>query len=281
MDEAVSTLLTDLEDRGLLETTLVVMVGEFGRSPRVNRKSGREHWPQVQSILRSTSIPTGEGMLGRQIAETLELSRSYRGYIWSEWLTGTIPELLTLLAVVLGSGGLLSQAGRGGALFTLSLPVSRRRLVAVRAATGLGEVLLLAIVPVLLLPLLSPAVGETYGIGDAAVHALCLVIGSSVLFALRVPVVDGVQRRVASRTDRHLPGRARRIDRADLWLLPLRCLRPDERRALFPRRRFSVDKCVGQRRGDDRRAIGRRRQHRASGLLIRTGELTCLYPFSR
>ena len=140
-------------------------------------------YPEVQSILRSTPIPTGEGIVGRQIAEAIELSRDYRGYIWSEWLMGTIPELLTLFAVVLGSGGLLAQTGRGGAIFTLSLPVSRRRLLAVRAATGLGELSLLAIVPVLLLPLLSPAVGERYALGDAMVHAVCLFMGSSALFA--------------------------------------------------------------------------------------------------
>jgi hypothetical protein len=50
VDEAVSALLMDLEDRGLLETTLVVMVGEFGRTPRVSG-NGRDHWPQCYSAL--------------------------------------------------------------------------------------------------------------------------------------------------------------------------------------------------------------------------------------
>lgn len=50
-DEAVATLLQDLASRGLLDDTLVVVMGEFGRSPRVNSKAGRDHWPQVQSIL--------------------------------------------------------------------------------------------------------------------------------------------------------------------------------------------------------------------------------------
>ena len=51
----------------------------------------------------------------------------------------------TLFAVLLGTGGLLSQASGGGALFTLSLPVSRNRLLGVRAATGLAELLVLAL----------------------------------------------------------------------------------------------------------------------------------------
>jgi arylsulfatase A-like enzyme len=42
----MSALLDDLADRGLLESTLVVVTGDMGRSPRVNGKAGRDHWPQ-------------------------------------------------------------------------------------------------------------------------------------------------------------------------------------------------------------------------------------------
>jgi len=50
-DRAVAFLLDDLAGRGMLDDTLVVCMGEFGRSPRVNRNAGREHWPQAQSVL--------------------------------------------------------------------------------------------------------------------------------------------------------------------------------------------------------------------------------------
>jgi uncharacterized protein (DUF1501 family) len=50
VDEAVSALLEDLSDRGLLDSTLVVMVGEFGRTPRVT-KEGRDHWPACYTAL--------------------------------------------------------------------------------------------------------------------------------------------------------------------------------------------------------------------------------------
>ena len=50
-DRAYSALLDDLADRGMLESTLVVAVGEFGRTPRINNKAGRDHWPQVYSAL--------------------------------------------------------------------------------------------------------------------------------------------------------------------------------------------------------------------------------------
>jgi hypothetical protein len=46
LDRAVSALVEDLELRGLLETTLVVVTGDMGRTPRVNRSAGRDHWPQ-------------------------------------------------------------------------------------------------------------------------------------------------------------------------------------------------------------------------------------------
>jgi uncharacterized protein (DUF1501 family) len=50
VDQAVSALLEDLEVRGLLDSTLVVMVGEFGRSPRI-AGAGRDHWPACYSAL--------------------------------------------------------------------------------------------------------------------------------------------------------------------------------------------------------------------------------------
>jgi len=50
-DRAFSALVTDLEDRGLLDSTLVVMMGEMGRTPRINGRAGRDHWSQAQSVL--------------------------------------------------------------------------------------------------------------------------------------------------------------------------------------------------------------------------------------
>jgi hypothetical protein len=46
LDQVVPAFLEDLDQRGLLETTLVVVMGEMGRSPRINGKAGRDHWPQ-------------------------------------------------------------------------------------------------------------------------------------------------------------------------------------------------------------------------------------------
>ena len=46
LDRAFSALLDDLRDRGLLDTTLVVAMGEFGRTPRINKRAARDHWPR-------------------------------------------------------------------------------------------------------------------------------------------------------------------------------------------------------------------------------------------
>ncbi len=47
IDPATATLITDLKDRGLLDNTLVVWMGEFGRTPRINPRGGRDHYPRV------------------------------------------------------------------------------------------------------------------------------------------------------------------------------------------------------------------------------------------
>ncbi len=63
VDEALSALLEDLELRGLLESTLVVMVGEFGRTPRIVN-SGRDHWPQCYSALLAGAGIRGGAVFG-------------------------------------------------------------------------------------------------------------------------------------------------------------------------------------------------------------------------
>lgn len=51
MDQAVTTLIQDLHERGLDKKVLVVVWGEFGRTPRINKEAGRDHWAGVQSVM--------------------------------------------------------------------------------------------------------------------------------------------------------------------------------------------------------------------------------------
>ncbi|MCI0744486.1 MAG: DUF1501 domain-containing protein [Verrucomicrobia subdivision 3 bacterium] len=50
-DQTLPTLINDLEDRGLLNDTLVVWMGEFGRTPKINENASRDHWPQCYTVL--------------------------------------------------------------------------------------------------------------------------------------------------------------------------------------------------------------------------------------
>ncbi len=141
-------------------------------------------YPELRKLLEAMPEVDLGGAIGRRIAEGAELAREYRGYVWSQWFRQNMPEQLSLFAAVLGTGGLLAQTSGGGALFTLSLPVSRTRLLGVRAATGLTELLVLAFTPAIVLPLVSPVIGERYSVGDALVHSACMFVAGSVLFSI-------------------------------------------------------------------------------------------------
>jgi uncharacterized protein (DUF1501 family) len=60
LDQGLSALLEDLHQRGLLKTTLVVVVGEFGRTPKINQYGARDHWPRCFSaLLAGAGVPGG------------------------------------------------------------------------------------------------------------------------------------------------------------------------------------------------------------------------------
>jgi uncharacterized protein (DUF1501 family) len=78
LDRALAALVTDLIDRGLYERTLVVAMGEFGRTPRMNRSAGRDHWGNTFSVLMGCggmnmgqtigrSSPRGEHVVDRPL----------------------------------------------------------------------------------------------------------------------------------------------------------------------------------------------------------------------
>jgi len=62
LDSGWSTLVTDLRDCGLLESTLIVWMGEFGRTPKINDNTGRDHWPTAW-----TTVFGGGGVNGGQV----------------------------------------------------------------------------------------------------------------------------------------------------------------------------------------------------------------------
>lgn len=94
LDQAFSTLLDDLEERGLLETTLVVCLGEFGRTPRINNIGSRDHWHPCYF-----SVWAGGGVQpGRFIGESDERGEFPK-------TTPTTPEMVgTTILELLGIG---------------------------------------------------------------------------------------------------------------------------------------------------------------------------------
>jgi Protein of unknown function (DUF1501) len=72
LDQGVSALIADLHERGLLANTLVLVLGEFGRTPKVNKDAGRDHWPHAMSILMA-----GAGIPGGQIVGATDAKGYY------------------------------------------------------------------------------------------------------------------------------------------------------------------------------------------------------------
>jgi uncharacterized protein (DUF1501 family) len=68
LDKAVAALIEDLKQRGLFESTLVVVMGEFGRTPRMNKDAGRDHWGNAFSVaFASGSLKMGQ-IIGKSSA---------------------------------------------------------------------------------------------------------------------------------------------------------------------------------------------------------------------
>jgi hypothetical protein len=60
LDQGLAALISDLDERGLLENTLVICLGEFGRTPKVNKDAGRDDWPGAMSVLMAgAGVPRG------------------------------------------------------------------------------------------------------------------------------------------------------------------------------------------------------------------------------
>jgi hypothetical protein len=140
-------------------------------------------YPQLMKLVSTANTLDTSGPLGERIREGVELARDYRGYVWGQWVRQNLTQMGTLFAAMLGSGGPFAH---GSELFTLSLPASRNRLLGIRSAAGLAELAVLAIASMLVVPLMSPAVGHTYSVGDALGHGACFFVASAAFFSLAV-----------------------------------------------------------------------------------------------
>jgi hypothetical protein len=71
-DQSLAALIEDLDDRGLLDSTLVVALGEFGRTPKINGNAGRDHWPDCYTVLLA-----GGGIRGGSVYGSSDSSGAY------------------------------------------------------------------------------------------------------------------------------------------------------------------------------------------------------------
>ena len=72
LDQALAALLTDMKERGLLDETLVAVFGEFGRTSKINKDGGRDHWGNAGSMLFA-----GAGVRGGQVVGTTDERGEY------------------------------------------------------------------------------------------------------------------------------------------------------------------------------------------------------------
>ena len=72
LDQGIAALVEDIHDRGLEKDVTVIVWGEFGRTPKINKSAGRDHWPSVHAALLA-----GGGMrMGQAIGSTNRLAES-------------------------------------------------------------------------------------------------------------------------------------------------------------------------------------------------------------
>ena len=73
VDPAISSLITDLKSKGMLDRTLVVWLGEFGRTPKINPNAGRDHFPRVFSAMLAGGSVKGGQIIGESSADGTEV----------------------------------------------------------------------------------------------------------------------------------------------------------------------------------------------------------------
>ena len=81
VDFGLHALITDLAERGMLDDVSIVIWGEFGRTPKINGKGGRDHWPRVgPAMLAGGGMKTGQviGATDRQAGSAIERPVTYK-----------------------------------------------------------------------------------------------------------------------------------------------------------------------------------------------------------
>jgi ABC-2 type transport system permease protein len=140
--------------------------------------------PMFQNM--QLEAPDLGGELNEMVKEALKMASTFTGYVWSQWFGKNLLQVWSFFAILIGVGGIATEKASGSALWTLSLPVTRRRLFGVRAATGALELLALALLPSLLIPLLARFIGQSYPVGETLVYSLMLFAGGLFFYSMAI-----------------------------------------------------------------------------------------------
>jgi len=109
---------------------------------------------------------------------------TYADYIFRAIFKGHLRDIFVVLALMLGMGGLERERAFGTAAFTLALPIGRWRFTAARGLAGVVETAVLALLPAVLTPALSPLVHESYSWAQALQFAGLWTGGGILIFAI-------------------------------------------------------------------------------------------------
>jgi hypothetical protein len=120
----------------------------------------------------------------------VQLLSSYQGYVWGHWFKSLLLLVWPAYAISMGTlcmgascTSLVGGSQSAAYLYTLSLPVTRRRLLTAQIVTSVLELTVIALVPSLSLPLFSQMNGYDYPVTDTGVHVFLMVMGGMVFFA--------------------------------------------------------------------------------------------------
>jgi hypothetical protein len=138
-------------------------------------------YPYWQGIAASTAAGSN-AQVAAEINSIAHVASTFRGYVWVQLVRVNLTYIFIVFAILLGATGPFSQ--RPGAIFTLSLPVSRRHVYAVRVAMDLTELCALGLIPMLLVPLVAPTIGYSYPLTDTLIQGIQILSGGAVFYCL-------------------------------------------------------------------------------------------------
>ena len=169
------------ETRGRFIAALLILTAMAG-SNVYDYLAAQKLLPRL-NVATEAPVAVATGLAG-MIREAIEIQKDFRGFVWFQAFRQNLTQMGVFFAVLLGCGGLLHESSKGSALFTLSLPVTRRQLLGARTGTGLAQLLAISIIPPLAISVLAPTVGQRFSIVDALAHGVCIFFVAAVFYSL-------------------------------------------------------------------------------------------------